>query len=98
MASCTLPANPSGQPSMAQSNARSHRHLHGHGHGHGHAHDHVHAVTQGNERRIGFVLVLTFGYAIIQAVGGWLSGSLALIADSGHMVSDAAALLLALVA
>ncbi|MEN1928863.1 cation diffusion facilitator family transporter [Luteimonas sp. MJ250] len=85
---------------MAQSNARSHRHLHGHGHGHshGHAHDHVHAVTQGNERRIGFVLVLTFGYAIIQAVGGWLSGSLALIADSGHMVSDAAALLLALVA
>lgn len=66
----------------------------------GHAHDHVHgpAVTHGSERRIRFVLALTFGYAILQAVGGWWSGSLALIADSGHMVSDSAALLLALVA
>lgn len=45
-----------------------------------------------------FVFVFTAGYAIVQAVGGWFSGSLALIADSGHMVSDAAALLLALIA
>ena len=34
----------------------------------------------------------------MQAAGGWVSGSLALIADAGHMVSDAAALLLALIA
>ena len=84
------------------------RHGHGHGHeGHAHAHahhdhdhghDHAQVVTQANERRIRFVFVLTAGYAIIQAIGGWWSGSLALIADSGHMVSDAAALLLALVA
>ncbi|MDO5610451.1 MAG: cation diffusion facilitator family transporter [Pseudomonadota bacterium] len=51
-----------------------------------------------NARRIRLVFVLTLGYAIVQAVGGWLSGSLALIADSAHMLSDAAALLLALVA
>jgi len=44
------------------------------------------------------VFLLTAGYAIIEAIGGWLSGSLALVADAGHMVSDAAALLLALVA
>ncbi|GGK08908.1 cation diffusion facilitator family transporter [Pseudomonas matsuisoli] len=55
-------------------------------------------MTDGNERRIRFVFVITTLYAALQALGGWLSGSLALIADSGHMVSDAAALLLALIA
>jgi len=67
-------------------------------HGVGDGHDHSQMVTVDNEQRIRFVFMLTAGYAGIQAVGGWLSGSLALIADSGHMVSDAAALLLALVA
>lgn len=71
---------------------------HGGAHGHAHAHHHGPTVTQENERRIRFVLLITLGYAVIQAVGGWWSGSLALIADSGHMASDAAALLLALVA
>ncbi len=61
-------------------------------------HDHAEVVTEANERRIRFVLIFTAGYALIQAIGGWYSGSLALIADSGHMVSDAAALLLALIA
>lgn len=49
-------------------------------------------------RRIRFVLILTASYALVQVIGGWLSGSLALIADAGHMVSDAAALALALAA
>ncbi|ARP97430.1 cation transporter [Bordetella genomosp. 13] len=61
-------------------------------------HDHKQTVTAGNERRLRLVFLFTAGYAIVQAVGGWISGSLALIADSGHMVSDAAALLLALIA
>jgi len=61
-------------------------------------HDHKQIITAGNERRIQLVFFLTAGYALIQAAGGWLSGSLALIADSGHMLSDAAALLLALMA
>lgn len=61
-------------------------------------HDHGQVVTSDNERRIRFVFIFTAGYAVVQAIGGWLSGSLALIADSGHMVSDAAALLLALIA
>ncbi|EXL01495.1 cation diffusion facilitator family transporter [Ochrobactrum sp. WV_118_8] len=61
-------------------------------------HDHRTSVTAGNERRIRYVLIFTASYAAVQAIGGWLSGSLALIADSGHMVSDAAALLLALIA
>jgi cobalt-zinc-cadmium efflux system protein len=61
-------------------------------------HDHSAEVTAGNETRMRLVFGMTAGYALVQAVGGWLSGSLALIADAGHMVSDAAALLLALVA
>ena len=77
-----------------------HRHGTDGGHSHRHAQGHHHgpAVTRESERRIRFVLLLTFGYALVQAAGGWWSGSLALIADSGHMLSDAAALLLALVA
>lgn len=61
-------------------------------------HDHGASITAGSERRVRLVLIGTASYAAVQAVGGWLSGSLALIADSGHMVSDAAALLLALIA
>ncbi|MDN4145631.1 MULTISPECIES: cation diffusion facilitator family transporter [Pseudomonas] len=86
---------------MAQPEGEKHNHDHdGHSdHDHGHeGHDHAPSVTEGNVRRIRFVFILTASYALIQAVGGWLSGSLALIADSGHMVSDAAALLLALIA
>jgi len=56
-------------------------------------HDHGAAVTGESERRIRLVFLMTAGYAAVQAVGGWLSGSLALIADAGHMISDAAALL-----
>ena len=71
---------------------------HRHDPGDENAHDHAQVVTADNERRIRFVFLFTTGYAAVQALGGWLSGSLALIADSGHMISDAAALLLALVA
>ncbi len=61
-------------------------------------HDHGGNLDPGNVGRVRLVFWLTAGYAVVQAVGGWFSGSLALIADSGHMVSDAAALLLALIA
>ena len=40
-------------------------------------------------------MVLTLGFAVVEAVGGWLSGSLALLGDAGHMFSDTAALGLA---
>lgn len=41
---------------------------------------------------LGWALLLTFAFALVEAVGGWLSGSLALLGDAGHMVSDATAL------
>lgn len=40
-------------------------------------------------------LLLTAGFALVEAVGGWLTGSLALLGDAGHMLSDSAALGLA---
>ena len=49
-------------------------------------------------RRLAYVLALTSGYTIVEAVGGVLTGSLALLADAGHMLSDAASLGLALLA
>jgi len=42
-----------------------------------------------------WVLVLTAAFMVAEAIGGWLAGSLALIADAGHMLSDTAALGLA---
>jgi cobalt-zinc-cadmium efflux system protein len=44
------------------------------------------------------VLVLTSIYMIAEVIGGWLTGSLALLADAGHMLADVAALALALIA
>ena len=46
--------------------------------------------------RLGLVLALTLVFMVVEAVGGWLSGSLALIADAGHMLTDAGALGLSL--
>ena len=47
-------------------------------------------------RRLWIVLTLTVAVMLIEAVGGWLSGSLALLADAGHMLTDSGALGLAL--
>ena len=77
-----------------------HSHAHHHHHGHGHAHDGEHNVPHnaGSERRIGLTALLTGGFMAVEVVGGILAGSLALIADAGHMLSDFASLALAWVA
>ena len=59
------------------------------------AHDHHHDQAHGKERRLGIVAVLTGGFMVAEAVGGVLSGSLALLADAGHMLTDFASLVLA---
>lgn len=83
-----------------QLQAGSNQHEHdddGHGHDHGHEHHHSHAptVTAGNERVVLVGFLLTFGFMIAEVIGGLLSGSLALIADAGHMLTDSVALALA---
>jgi len=80
---------------MAQTPSHGDDNSSSHSHNHAHDHDHVPKVTDDSERRIFWVMCLTGGFMIIQAIGGLISGSLALIADSGHMLSDTAALGLA---
>lgn len=64
----------------------------------GAGHTHAHDLDDGNSRRIGITLVLVVAYMVAEVAGGLLSNSLALLADAGHMLSDAGALLVALVA
>jgi cobalt-zinc-cadmium efflux system protein len=64
-----------------------------------HNHDHHdHHALPDNRRRLLAALLLTGGFMVVEAVGGWLAGSLALIADAAHMLTDTASLLLAWIA
>ena len=64
-------------------------------HGHDHDHDHTPTVTRDNERKVLISFVLIFSFMLVEVAGGIVSGSLALLADAGHMLTDAAALALA---
>lgn len=59
------------------------------------AHDHDTATDRGNLKRVMIALVLTGAFMIVEVIGGILSGSLALLADAGHMLTDTMALALA---
>ncbi len=81
---------------MSGSHAR-----HGHDHLGGH-HDgdstYTHQSRATGARPLAIAVALTLGYALIELAGGLWSGSLALLADAGHMATDSAALLFALAA
>jgi cobalt-zinc-cadmium efflux system protein len=66
-------------------------HDHGHG-GHGHHHGHSHGAGVTDENRIAWAFIIIFGFMLVEVAGGIYAGSLALLADAGHMVSDAIAL------
>ncbi|MDH3701444.1 MAG: cation diffusion facilitator family transporter [Alphaproteobacteria bacterium] len=66
-------------------------HTHDHAHHHGGAH--IHSGV--NERRIGWAALLTGVFMLVEVAGGLIAGSLALLADAGHMLTDFAALGLA---
>src|SRR5690606_695730 len=63
--------------------------------GHDHSHDHHSAVSDNNQSNVLLAFVLTAGFMLLEFAGGLWSGSLALIADAGHMLTDASALALA---
>ena len=64
-----------------------------------HAHEHPHERTRGESRRaLTLVLALTVTFTAAEVVGGLLTGSLALLADAGHMLSDNLSLGIALLA
>ncbi|UOQ88700.1 cation diffusion facilitator family transporter [Agromyces endophyticus] len=62
---------------------------------HDHAHDHA---ATANRTRLWIAIAIIGAFVIVQVVGGLLSGSLALLADAGHMTSDLIGLVVALVA
>src|SRR3954447_22352140 len=72
-----------------------------HQHGHGHtanAGPRSHEAGPSNQRRLLVVLSLTTAYLLAEVVGGVLTGSLALLADAGHMLADVFGLSMSLAA
>lgn len=82
---------------MTQTSHHHHQHD-DHTHDHDHGHDHSVSINQDNKLRVLWAMALTFGFMFAEIIGGLLSGSLALLADAGHMFSDGLALLLSWVA
>lgn len=72
-------------------------HHHGHHHGHSHGH-HGHSHAPNNKAGLLIALVITAGIMVLEFAGGLITNSLALLSDSGHMLSDTAALALSLAA
>lgn len=66
--------------------------------GHSHNHNHNHGASAQNTTRLKIALALTLVYMFAEAIGGYLTGSLALLADAGHMLTDAGAMILTLFA
>lgn len=89
-----------GHPHRAQASDHAHDHTQGHSHSHAdsfdHPHHHGHEISDKvSERRIGVAALLTGSFMLVEVAGGVIAGSLALIADAGHMLSDFASLVLA---
>ncbi|GGI44271.1 cation transporter [Paenibacillus marchantiophytorum] len=68
------------------------------GHHHGHDHGHHHHGHGGNKQGLLIALIITAGIMFLEFIGGLWTNSLALLSDSGHMLSDAGSLALSLVA
>ncbi|WP_084252891.1 cation diffusion facilitator family transporter [Devriesea agamarum] len=69
----------------AHSPHRSSNHGHTHTHTHSHSHSHSHS---GSPRRLILVAVLTASVFVVEVIGALLTGSLALLTDAGHMMTD----------
>src|SRR5665647_263610 len=67
--------------------------------GHGHDHSHTHFEPgKGISKPLLIVLIITATFAVVELLGGLISGSLALLSDAGHMFTDILALTLSLAA
>ncbi|MCR2804628.1 cation diffusion facilitator family transporter [Paenibacillus soyae] len=91
----------------SHSHEGAHDHSHGHDHNHDHSHEHGHHHHghlghhhhgPNNKAGLAIALIITSGIMLLEFVGGLVTGSLALLSDSGHMLSDAGALALSLAA
>ena len=75
--------------------SHSHHHQAFHDHSSGGHHSHAPSVNASNQWRVGLAALLTGGFMLAEVAGGLISGSLALLADAGHMLTDFAALAMA---
>lgn len=82
----------------AHSHESGHAQSHDSGHGHSHGHSHSHAPTDAPLRALLIVLGVTGTVFFAELIGGLITGSVALLADAMHMLSDAAGLIIAVVA
>ena len=75
-------------------NSTDSHHNHDHDHGHDEYLEQTIAArdTKGYQRTLFISFVIITGYMFVEAIGGWLTGSLALLSDAGHMLSDSIAL------
>lgn len=80
-------------------------HTHGHddhNHGQHHGHHHHHGVVTDSDGRLASVFYWAIGlnaaYVVLEAVFGFITGSMGLLSDAGHNLSDVASLLIALIA
>jgi len=64
----------------------------------GSGHGHEVTATNAHRKRLIVVLVITLGVLIAEVIGGLIAGSLALLADAGHMLTDSTGLIMALIA
>ena len=72
-----------------QSHDHRHEHGHDHGHDHGHHHGHSHAAPPERWDRVFAIGIgLNLAYVVAEAVAGFAFGSVALLADAGHNLSD----------
>ncbi len=67
-------------------------------HAHGHVHDHSLEFRRLPKSRLWMVFLLTIAFMFVEAIVGYFSGSLVLLADAGHMLNDAASIAMALLA
>jgi cobalt-zinc-cadmium efflux system protein len=76
-----------------------HGHSHSHGsHDHSHGHGHHHHGHDASERRLFLALLILGSFTLIEAVGGYIANSIALLAEAAHMLADSGSLILAIVA
>jgi len=73
-------------------------HHHPHGNGGPHHHSHHHHSQDASERRLLFALLILGSFTLIEAVGGYIANSIALLAEAAHMLADSGSLVLAIVA
>ncbi len=72
--------------------------MHNHNHDHSHGHAGHHHGANATVKTLVIAVIITFIFAGVEGIAGWLAHSLALLSDAGHMLADSLTLILAAIA